>query len=136
MVVINLLLKPAACPVNFEFKNYTIITSKCKAPKYPADLCCEAFKDFACPFKDDLNDLSNNCSSMMFDYLKNYGNYPPDLFGSICRNNKIGLVCPALPPGAGQNDGNADSNDSYKVRSLSMLMVFSVGAFIVLFMWF
>ncbi|GLT53710.1 hypothetical protein SLA2020_269630 [Shorea laevis] len=30
----NLLQARKACPVNFEFLNYTIITSKCKGPRY------------------------------------------------------------------------------------------------------
>ncbi|XP_071728004.1 GPI-anchored protein LLG1-like [Rutidosis leptorrhynchoides] len=131
----TLLQAKKPCPVDFEFMNYTIITSKCKGPKYPADLCCGAFKDFACPYSDDLNDLSNECASSMFSYINLYGNYPPGLFSSLCSDDKVGLVCPALAPGTGKNSVKADSNNSSKARSSSILMAF-FGAFIVLFIWF
>ncbi|GKF85141.1 GPI-anchored protein LLG1-like protein, partial [Tanacetum coccineum] len=65
----NLLQAKKPCPVNFEFMNYTIITSQCKGPSYPRKLCCDAFKDFACPYSDDLNDLSNECATTMFSYI-------------------------------------------------------------------
>ncbi|KAK4278208.1 hypothetical protein QN277_016085 [Acacia crassicarpa] len=86
------------CPVNFEVSNYTIITSKCKAPKYPASKCCAAFKEFACPYARVLNDLTNDCASTMFKYINLYGKYPPGLFATKCREGKGGLVCPATPP--------------------------------------
>ncbi|CAL5390193.1 unnamed protein product [Camellia sinensis] len=58
----NLLQAKTACPVNFEFLNYTIITSQCKGPQYVPNSCCPAFKEFACPYVDALNDLSNDCA--------------------------------------------------------------------------
>jgi hypothetical protein len=79
--------------MNFEFQNYTIITSKCKGPKFPADQCCGAFKQFACPFRDYINDDSSDCSSAMFSYINLYGKYPPGLFANICREGKKGLAC-------------------------------------------
>ncbi|XP_048228724.1 GPI-anchored protein LLG1 [Ricinus communis] len=88
----NLLQAKKACPVNFEFQNYTIITSQCKGPKYPPKTCCAAFKEFACPFADVLNDLTNNCASTMFSYINLYGKYPPGLFASACRGRKKGLL--------------------------------------------
>ncbi|XLU30796.1 hypothetical protein S245_066862, partial [Arachis hypogaea] len=48
------------CFVNFEFANHTIITSKCKGPNYPPKECYGAFKEFACPYADVLNDLQND----------------------------------------------------------------------------
>lgn len=93
-----------ACPVNFEFQNYTILTSKCKGPLYLSKLCCPALKDFACQFADDINDLSTDCASTMFSYINLYGKYPPGLFSSECREGKLGLECPALPPSASQSD--------------------------------
>ncbi|TYK23237.1 GPI-anchored protein LORELEI-like [Cucumis melo var. makuwa] len=87
-----------ACPVNFEFLNYTIITSKCKGPRYPPKLCCSALKEFACPYVEDINDLTNDCASTMFSYINLYGKYPPGLFSSECKEGKEGLECPALPP--------------------------------------
>lgn len=82
------------CPVNFEFQNYTIITSQCKGPSYPAKQCCAALVEFACPFADEINDSSNDCASTMFSYINIYGKYPPGLFASECKGDKNGLPCP------------------------------------------
>ncbi|KAI3769091.1 hypothetical protein L6452_00188 [Arctium lappa] len=132
----NLLQAKKPCPVNFEFMNYTIITSRCKGPQYPPNLCCQAFKDFACPYAEDLNDLSNECSSTMFSYINLYGNYPPGLFSSLCRDEKIGLICPALAPGAGRNSVGADSNNSHNIRNPSPLLMLIAGFLIFLSQWF
>nr|GEU40946.1 hypothetical protein [Tanacetum cinerariifolium] len=130
----NLLQAKKPCPVNFEFMNYTIITSQCKGPRYPAKLCCDAFKDFACPYSEELNDLSNECSTTMFSYINLYGNYPPGLFSSLCRDDKQGLVCPALAPGSGRNSvGASDSNNSHNIRSPSVLLTLSAGFLV--FVW-
>ncbi|KAF2535824.1 hypothetical protein F2Q68_00018912 [Brassica cretica] len=37
-----------SCPMNFQFMNYTIITSRCKGPHFQHIECCDAFKEFAC----------------------------------------------------------------------------------------
>ncbi|PWA68972.1 hypothetical protein CTI12_AA300790 [Artemisia annua] len=103
-----------ACPLNFEFMNYTIITSQCKGPRYPAKLCCDAFNDFACPYSDELNDLSNKCQTLMFSYINVYGNYPLGLFSRRCRDDKQGLVCPTLALGSGKN--------SHNIRNPSVLL--------------
>ncbi|KAG9146788.1 hypothetical protein Leryth_005111 [Lithospermum erythrorhizon] len=94
----SLLQERKACPVNFEFLNYTIITSKCKGPQYQAKLCCPAFQEFACPYAEHMNELSNNCASTMFSYINLYGKYPPGLFANECKRDKQGLECEALPP--------------------------------------
>lgn len=94
----NLLQTKKACSVNFEFANYTIITSKCKGPVYAANVCCTAFKEFACPYADVLNDLTNDCATTMFSYINLYGKYPAGLFASECREGKQGLSCPAPAP--------------------------------------
>ncbi|RCV08113.1 hypothetical protein SEVIR_1G305800v4 [Setaria viridis] len=85
------------CPVNFEFQNYTIITSKCKGPKFPAKQCCAALKEFACPFYMYLNDDSSSCATTMFTYINLYGKYPPGLFSSECKEGKLGLSCADVP---------------------------------------
>ncbi|KAI3496758.1 hypothetical protein L1887_39133 [Cichorium endivia] len=100
----NLLQAKKPCPVSFEFMNYTTITSRCKGPKYPPTICCQAFKDFACPYADELNDLSNECSTEMFSYINLYGKYPAGIFSNLCHDTKDGLVCDAVPP--------QESNDS------------------------
>ncbi|KAJ4793832.1 GPI-anchored protein LORELEI [Rhynchospora pubera] len=83
------------CPVDFKHKNYKILTSKCKAPKYYGRLCCPAFKEFACPFSDVLNAVDkNDCASIMFDYIDFYGKYPPGLFFTKCVEGSFGLRCP------------------------------------------
>ncbi|XP_076882564.1 GPI-anchored protein LORELEI-like [Bidens hawaiensis] len=130
----NLLQAKKRCPVDFEHMNYTIITSRCKAPQYPREPCCDAFKEFACPYSDDLNDLSTDCSERMFSYINLYGNYTQGLFGTICRDEKIGLVCPASPPGAGTNNPADDSNNSPNICS-SSLLTSTLGFIIFLFMW-
>ncbi|XP_076884688.1 GPI-anchored protein LLG1-like [Bidens hawaiensis] len=130
----NLLQAKKSCPVNFEYMNYTIITSRCKGPQYPAKLCCDAFKDFACPYRDELNDLSNDCASTMFSYINLYGKYPPGLFSNLCRDDKVGLICPALAPGAIRNTVGSDSNNSPNIHSLSILTL-TMGFITFLFMW-
>ncbi|PUZ77403.1 hypothetical protein GQ55_1G368000 [Panicum hallii var. hallii] len=93
----SLLQAKKDCPVSFEFQNYTIITSKCKGPKFPASQCCSALKEFACPFYMYLNDDSNSCASTMFTYINLYGKYPPGLFSSECKEGKLGLSCADVP---------------------------------------
>ncbi|RRT74305.1 hypothetical protein B296_00005515 [Ensete ventricosum] len=78
--------------------NYTIITSQCKGPVYPPNLCCGAFKEFACPYATELNDLESNCATNMFTYINLSGHYPPGLFASECHDDKEGLLCPAAAP--------------------------------------
>nr|6A5E_C Chain C, GPI-anchored protein LLG2 [Arabidopsis thaliana]6A5E_D Chain D, GPI-anchored protein LLG2 [Arabidopsis thaliana] len=81
------------CKEDFANKNYTIITSRCKGPNYPANVCCSAFKDFACPFAEVLNDEKNDCASTMFSYINLYGRYPPGIFANMCKEGKEGLDC-------------------------------------------
>ncbi|KAB5521981.1 hypothetical protein DKX38_026300 [Salix brachista] len=102
----NLLQTKKACPVNFEFLNYTIITSQCKGPLYLPGRCCGSFKDFACPYADVVNDLTNDCATIMFSYINLYGKYPPGLFANECKEGTLGLACPALPPSELANDQN------------------------------
>ncbi|KAL5981304.1 hypothetical protein ACLOJK_015359 [Asimina triloba] len=98
-----------SCSVNFEFMNYTILTSQCKGPKYSADVCCAAFKDFACPYASELNDATTDCAETMFSYINLYGKYPPGLFANECREGKLGLDCLALSPDS--QDPNADEGE-------------------------
>uniref|UniRef100_A0A7N0TJK4 GPI-anchored protein LLG1-like domain-containing protein n=1 Tax=Kalanchoe fedtschenkoi TaxID=63787 RepID=A0A7N0TJK4_KALFE len=91
----------ASCSEDFENKNYTVITSQCKGPRYSADACCNALKTFACPFADLINDETNNCATTMFSYINLNGRYPPGLFAHMCREGKDGLACPANTTEAG-----------------------------------
>lgn len=88
----------AACLVNFENQYYTIITSQCKGPDYDPNPCCYAFIEFACPFADYLNNLTNDYSTVMFSYINANGKYPLGLFVNLCRQGKEGLACLAPPP--------------------------------------
>ncbi|KAJ6753279.1 GPI-ANCHORED PROTEIN LLG1-RELATED-RELATED [Salix purpurea] len=124
----NLLQTKKACPVNFEFLNYTIITSQCKGPLYLPGRCCGAFKDFACPYADVLNDLTNDCASIMFSYINLYGKYPPGLFANECKEGKLGLACPALPPSELANDQNGSP-----IMPAPLLLLMLFAAFLVFF---
>ncbi|XP_047177247.1 GPI-anchored protein LLG3-like [Vigna umbellata] len=93
-----LLQAKKACKVDFENQNYTVLTSQCKGPQYPAKVCCDAFKQFACPFAGDINDLSTNCAEVMFSYINIYGKYPPGLFANECKGGELGLDCSDVKP--------------------------------------
>ncbi|KAL6999035.1 GPI-anchored protein llg1 [Sarracenia purpurea var. burkii] len=124
----NLLQAKTPCSVNFEFMNYTVITSQCKGPQYLPSLCCAAFKEFACPYADQLNDLTNDCATTMFSYINLYGKYPPGLFASECRDDKQGLSCPATPPVQ-----SADSKSgSQMIRYQAPLLVLTTGFLLLL----
>ncbi|WOL18125.1 GPI-anchored protein LORELEI-like [Canna indica] len=103
----SLLQAQTSCPIDFENMNYTIITSKCKGPQYAANLCCTAFKEFACPYADQLNDATNDCATTMFSYINLYGKYPPGLFASECREGKEGLACSDNLPNSSNVDASA-----------------------------
>jgi len=119
----------AACPVNFEFLNYTIITSQCKGPQYTPSRCCGSFKEFACPYADVINDLTNDCASIMFSYINLYGKYPPGLFANECKEGKLGLACPAPAP----SELAADKNGSQIMRGPILLLMFLAGFLVVFF---
>ncbi|GMI85181.1 LORELEI-LIKE-GPI-ANCHORED PROTEIN 1 [Hibiscus trionum] len=125
----NLLQAKKGCPVNFEFLNYTVITSRCKGPKFPPESCCSAFKDFACPYVEQINDLTTDCASTMFSYINLYGRYPPGLFASECREGKLGLACPGLPPSASEN---ANGSQQLISSPLMLVMVATIAAAILL----
>lgn len=77
---------------------------------YPPTLCCNAFKQFACPFADQISDMTTDCATVMFSYINVYGKYPPGLFANECKEGKEGLDCStvnkvATPPPS-SNGGN------------------------------
>uniref|UniRef100_A0A0D9YXJ4 GPI-anchored protein LLG1-like domain-containing protein n=1 Tax=Oryza glumipatula TaxID=40148 RepID=A0A0D9YXJ4_9ORYZ len=119
----SLLQAKKNCPVNFEFQNYTIITSKCKGPRFPAKQCCDAFKEFACPFNEYINDESNDCASTMFSYINLYGKYPPGLFANECREGKLGLSC----DGVSQKDSVVSSAGQQAQSSLLAFIMLTFG---------
>lgn len=93
----------AACSVMFEYENYSVLTSQCKGPNYPARVCCEAFKQFACPYTEVINDLSTDCAASMFDWIYIYGKYPAGLFYNNCKEGKEGLDCRSVQPHHGHH---------------------------------
>ncbi|KAL5211669.1 hypothetical protein ABZP36_022516 [Zizania latifolia] len=125
----SLLQAKKSCPVNFEFQNYTIITSKCKGPQFPPKECCDAFKEFACPFSDYINDESNDCASTMFSYINLYGKYPPGLFASECRDDKNGLSC----AGVAQKETATSNAGQQAQSSLLALIILAFGLVALLF---
>ncbi|KAK4439636.1 GPI-anchored protein LLG1 [Sesamum alatum] len=128
----RLLQAKKPCPVNFEFQNYTIITSRCKGPQYPPKLCCSAFVDFACPFADEINDLTNDCASTMFSYINLYGKYPPGLFASECRDGKSGLECPAPPPGESEKATANNNSGSPMICNFFPVLMLTVASLLLL----
>ncbi|KAJ1290138.1 hypothetical protein BS78_02G220000 [Paspalum vaginatum] len=94
----SLLQAKKDCPVSFEGANYTVITSRCKGPLYQPSMCCDALKDFACPYSTYINDVTTNCAATMFSYINLYGRYPPSLFANTCHEGNKGLACPEDTP--------------------------------------
>ncbi|CAL5341529.1 unnamed protein product [Camellia sinensis] len=123
---------PGLAPVDFEFKNYTIITSQCKGPKYPPNIWCAAFKEFACPYVDELNDLTNDCASTIFSYINLHGKYPASLFSIECHEGKRGLEC---PPTSSTESANVSSG-SRIICNPSPLLALTTTGFLVLLLWF
>ncbi|XP_059664271.1 GPI-anchored protein LLG1-like, partial [Cornus florida] len=121
----------AGCSVNFENQNYTVITSQCKGPQYSPKLCCEAFKQFACPFSDQINDRKNDCASTMFSYINLYGKYPPGLFANLCKEGKEGLSCNGTESTSMKNSADTKSGAVVECTQSPMLML-TVG-FLMLF---
>ncbi|KAJ4880464.1 LORELEI-LIKE-GPI ANCHORED PROTEIN 3 [Raphanus sativus] len=88
-----LLREKKPCKEDFASKDYTVLTSRCKGPKYQAKACCSAFKDFACPYAEAITDQTTLCADDMFCYLEIYGRYPLGLFAKLCKEGKKGLDC-------------------------------------------
>lgn len=89
--------------------NYTIFTSRCKGPSYPPGPCCEAYREFACPYARELNDATYACADTMNSYILRRGNYPSGTFAA-CTDSARGIECPALaagPPGSNSAAGAA-----------------------------
>lgn len=108
--------------------DYKVMTRRCKGPAFPAEECCSAFKEFACPYVNQINDMNSDCAKTMFSYLNIYGNYPPGLFANECKETKVGLICHS-PPLNSPNASNAA--DSTTPRFITLL-ISTVLAFLVL----
>ncbi|KAF7040325.1 hypothetical protein CFC21_050234 [Triticum aestivum] len=93
----SLLQTKRDCPIDFEYQNYTIITSRCKGPQSPPTECCDAFKKFACPFAVYINNQSTNCADTMLTYINGRGSYPAGMFAAECLKGKQGVSCEGIP---------------------------------------
>ena len=125
------------CQLDVQSWNYTIVTSKCKGPKYPAKPCCEAFKDLACPNAKDLNDLSNNCATTMFSYINLYGKYPPGLFANICRDSRRGLECTAAQKSNQVNRATSTTSAAATTIPTTIPLMFAfLTVLCSMFLWF
>ncbi|KAM3223049.1 hypothetical protein CQW23_18087 [Capsicum baccatum] len=126
----SLLQAKKPCPTSFEFQNYTIITSQCRGPQYPAKQCCAALAQFACPFSDYVNDLTTDCASTMFSYINLHGKYPPGLFASECQGDKKGIPCPDVAPSESANANN--SQMSCRLSPILMIVTSLTGLLLLL----
>lgn len=120
----------AACDIDFENQNYTIITSQCKGPNYQAKACCGAFKELACPFSDKLNDMKNDCATTLFSYINLYGKYPPGLFANMCHDDKEGLNCEEVMQAKQKQQ---KSSSAAAAEKSTVLMISTASFLIVLF---
>ena len=112
----------AACTVDFQTQNYTIITSQCKGPLYPKDACCKSFTEFACPFADAINDNTTDCAITMFNYINIYGRYPSGLFANECvSDSSEGLPCPNVAPAPSKSNAPSTRFGVYP-SSFSLLL--------------
>nr|GMC72804.1 GPI-anchored protein LLG1 [Ipomoea batatas] len=125
-----LLQQKRDCPLDMENLNYTIVTSQCKGPHYTAKVCCKAFKEFACQYRDELNKDNNNCPIIMFNYLHLYGKYPPGLFGNLCKEGKQGLDCKDV--GVQQTEDNKTTNNAAPKPLKSSPPAFLIPLFLLL----
>lgn len=128
----NLLQAKKPCPISFEFQNYTVVTTQCRGPQYPAKQCCEALAQFACPYSDYVNDLTTDCASTMFSYINLHGKYPPGLFASECNGDKKGLPCPDSA-----SSESASANNSHMSCRLSPILMIATAimGLLLLLLW-
>ncbi|CAL0303899.1 unnamed protein product [Lupinus luteus] len=82
-----------ACPVDFKKLNYTNLTAQCKGPEFSPEDCCKAFKQFACPYANYINDLTTDCLNNMAYYINLNVHYPVGLFYNKCIQGSKGLEC-------------------------------------------
>ncbi|CAH2051128.1 unnamed protein product, partial [Thlaspi arvense] len=120
-----LLQARTTCKEDFANQNYTIITSRCKGPDYPAKVCCSAIKEFACPFAEAIDDEKNDCASTMFSYITRYGRYPPGIFANMCKEGLQGLACTNVTDSASSTSSDSIPRASTTTAaSLALLSMF------------
>ncbi|XP_042490201.1 GPI-anchored protein LLG1-like [Macadamia integrifolia] len=112
----KLLQEIKSCPVDFEFLNYTIITSQCKSP-YPSQPCCSALNKFSCPYVDELSDSTNDCILTMFSYINLIGKYPASLFSNECQGQWLSCNVTTAPA------ASVNANGGWVAQNVSPLLI-------------
>merc|ERR1712137_534601 len=97
-----------------------LVLSFSSPPQWPSQACCHAFKEFACPFADALNDEQSDCATTMFSYINLYGKYPPGLFALQCKEGKEGLDCTDI---VAANQKNAGARRSITPATALILLI-------------
>ncbi|XP_034604761.1 GPI-anchored protein LLG1-like [Setaria viridis] len=95
MVAVGLAMSGAAdSPVRFEHaRGIGSVIRSCRGVP-SAEWCCGAFKAFACPYSDLLNDnAENGCASDMFFEINVRVWLHPSLFSQLCVEGPLGLQC-------------------------------------------
>ncbi|TVU15350.1 hypothetical protein EJB05_38868 [Eragrostis curvula] len=92
-------LPSGLCPVQFErMPGIKTVVNSCRPPQPSEQRCCGAFKAFACPYFDLINDNANNgCASQMFYDIIVRGRLSPGLFSYLCHDGAVGLNCGPAP---------------------------------------
>jgi len=82
------------CPVRFDTSpGLDAVVSSCRGVP-SAQRCCGAFKTYACPYSDVINDNSENgCASAMFFEINVRGRLRPGIFSQLCVEGPFGLRC-------------------------------------------
>ena len=69
------------------------VVSSCRGVP-SAQRCCGAFKTYACPYSDVINNnAENGCASAMFFEIDVRGRLRPGLFSQLCAEGPLGLKC-------------------------------------------
>jgi hypothetical protein len=69
------------------------IGSKCRGQEIPKPQCCAAVKDFACPYSDLVDELTNGCNVELLDKAQTFCSVPIGYFG-FCGDSEFGISCP------------------------------------------
>lgn len=83
------------CPVRFDHtRGISAVWGSCRdRPVVSPERCCGAFKTFACPYSDLINDAANGCANDMFFQIIVRGRLRPGLFSQMCVEGPLGLQC-------------------------------------------
>ncbi|KQJ83390.1 GPI-anchored protein LLG1 [Brachypodium distachyon] len=87
------MMDQGVCPVRFDqMQHFGRIEATCKGDQVPTSQCCDAF---ACPYRDELNDLENGCSTEMLIRINTICMLPTSFFVE-CGNSRQGIDCESV----------------------------------------